>query len=87
MQYALGYMYFYGIGTVRDTDVALLWIRRVAAQEQPLAIRATQILNRKEYLMMGEVSGPTYNATGQVTSNGCSSFSLHRIESVFQPKQ
>ncbi|WP_100622910.1 SEL1-like repeat protein [Candidatus Coxiella mudrowiae] len=60
MQYALGYMYFfYGIGTVRDTDVALLWIRRAAAQEQPLAIRATQILNRKEYLMMGEVSGPT----------------------------
>ncbi|MBT8506578.1 hypothetical protein B1F79_03355 [Coxiella-like endosymbiont of Rhipicephalus sanguineus] len=86
VQYALGYMYFYGIGTVRNTDAALLWIRRAAAQEQPLAIRATQILNRKEYLTIGEVSGPTYNATGQVTPKAVRP-SLHRIGSVSQPKQ
>ena len=35
-QYALGYMYFYGIGTVRDTKAAQLWINRAAAQGQRL---------------------------------------------------
>lgn len=47
-QYALGYMYFYGIGTVRDVDAAKLWIRRAAAQGQPLALKATHILNHEE---------------------------------------
>ena len=47
-QYALGYMYFYGIGTVQDTKAAQLWIRRAAVQGQPLAIKATNILNHQE---------------------------------------
>lgn len=58
-QYALGYMYFYGIGTVRDTRAARLWIRRAAAQGQPLAIKATHILNYREYPGVGGASGPT----------------------------
>ncbi len=53
-QYALGYMYFYGIGTVRDVNAAKLWIRRASAQGQPLALKATHILNHKEYPGMGE---------------------------------
>lgn len=48
-QYALGYMYFYGIGTVRDVNAAKLWIRRASAQGQPLALKATHILNHEEY--------------------------------------
>lgn len=52
-QYALGYMYFYGIGTVRDTKAAQLWINRAAAQGQPLAIKADDILNYKENPTMG----------------------------------
>lgn len=44
-QYALGYMYFYGIGTVRDVEFAKLWIRRAARQGQPLARRALYLLN------------------------------------------
>lgn len=44
-QYALGYMYFYGVGTVRDTEAATLWINRAAAQGQPLAKRAQSLMS------------------------------------------
>ena len=44
-QYALGYMYFYGVGTVRDTEAATLWIDRAAAQGQPLAKRARSLMS------------------------------------------
>ena len=43
-QYALGYMYYYGMGTVRDQDSAKLWIARSAAQGQPLAKRALAMI-------------------------------------------
>ncbi len=43
-QYALGYMYYYGVGTVRDQDSAKLWISRSAAQGQPLAKSALAML-------------------------------------------
>lgn len=56
-QYALGYMYFYGIGTVRDPKAARLWIRRAAAQGQPLAIKAANMLTQKQYPTMGNTSG------------------------------
>src|SRR3990167_6483677 len=46
-QYALGYMYFYGIGTVRDTAAATLWIRRAALQGQPLATKAMKMLKQQ----------------------------------------
>jgi len=58
-QYALGYMYFYGIGTVRDSNAAKLWIRRAAAQGQPLAIKAMHMLNSNTYPDMGGTSGPS----------------------------
>lgn len=60
-QYALGYMYFYGIGTVRDVDAAKLWIRRAAAQGQPLALKASHILNYEEKPPSGgESTGDIY---------------------------
>ena len=43
-QYALGYMYYYGIGTVRDTTTATLWIRRSALQGQPIAKKALALI-------------------------------------------
>lgn len=60
-QYALGYMYFYGIGTVRDVNAAKLWIRRAAAQGQPLALKATHILNHEEYPGMADTYPADYN--------------------------
>lgn len=44
-QYALGYMYYYGIGTVQDRETADLWIQRSAAQGQPLAQKAWSLIN------------------------------------------
>lgn len=49
-QYALGYMYYYGIGTVRDTQTAALWIKRSAAQGQPLATKAKNLLTSGGHL-------------------------------------
>lgn len=44
-QYALGYMYYYGIDTVKDRETAELWIQRSAAQGQPLAKKAWSLIN------------------------------------------
>ncbi|MCX7121179.1 MAG: SPOR domain-containing protein [Gammaproteobacteria bacterium] len=44
-QYALGYMYYYGIGTVQDKQTAGLWIQRSAAQGQPLAKKAWTLIS------------------------------------------
>lgn len=43
-QYALGYMYYYGIDTVKDQQTAELWIQRSAAQGQPLAKKAWTLI-------------------------------------------
>lgn len=43
-QYALGYMYYYGIGTVRDKETAKMWIDRAAKQGQPLAKKAEELI-------------------------------------------
>ena len=44
-QYALGYLYFYGIGTARNPKAAKVWILRAAAKGHPLAIKAKQLLH------------------------------------------
>ncbi len=44
-QYGLGYMYYYGIDTVRDKETAQLWIKRAADQGQPLAKKALALMN------------------------------------------
>ncbi|OGT25884.1 MAG: hypothetical protein A3I77_01315 [Gammaproteobacteria bacterium RIFCSPLOWO2_02_FULL_42_14] len=43
-QYGLGYMYYYGIDTVKDQQTAVLWIERAAAQGQPLAKKALGLI-------------------------------------------
>lgn len=43
-QYALGYMYYYGINTPRDLDGAKVWIARAASQGQPLAKQAILVI-------------------------------------------
>ncbi|MBA1146858.1 SEL1-like repeat protein [Ectothiorhodospiraceae bacterium WFHF3C12] len=39
-QYALGYMYFNGLGVDSDRDQAVAWIRRAANNGDPLAVEA-----------------------------------------------
>ena len=42
-QYALAYMYYYGIGVSRDESTALNWMRLSAAKNNPRAILALEI--------------------------------------------
>lgn len=44
-QYAVGYMYYYGQGTIEDPDMANNWIRKAAAQGQCDAAHALEVLN------------------------------------------
>ena len=39
-QYALGYLYYYGLGGAKDHDLALYWIRKAADQHYPPAREA-----------------------------------------------
>ena len=48
-EYALGYIYFYGISTPRDLKAAKLWILRAATKGHPLAIRAKRLLRYGSY--------------------------------------
>lgn len=43
-QYALGYMYYNGIGTENDTAKGIYWIKQAATKGQPQAINALQLL-------------------------------------------
>jgi len=55
-EYALGYMYYNGIGTVKDTDTATVWIERAAQQGQPLAISALKTMRQSQFPAMGQVN-------------------------------
>lgn len=54
--YALGYMYYYGIGTVKDKDTAVVWIQRAAGLNQPLAIKAMEIIYHKSFPRQGRAT-------------------------------
>ncbi len=55
-QYALGYMYYYGVGTAQDKQTGVLWIRKAAAQGQPLAVQAVDMINHQKYPAMGDAT-------------------------------
>lgn len=44
-EYAVGYMYYYGVGVVEDKNQAWYWIKRAAEKRQPDAVNALKILN------------------------------------------
>lgn len=56
-QYALGYLYYYGIGLAQNDQAALIWIRKAAAQDQPLAKQALLIM-QKSYTSSSRVNTP-----------------------------
>jgi septal ring-binding cell division protein DamX len=55
-EYALGYMYYYGIDTKQDVEAAKLWMKRAAAQGQPQAIQALQLLQKNQYQTEGQIA-------------------------------
>ncbi|MBL4759524.1 MAG: SPOR domain-containing protein [Mariprofundaceae bacterium] len=58
-QYALGYMYYYGVETAKDQNSAKLWIARAASQGQPLAKRAMAMLEGTGTLPAHKTHKPT----------------------------
>lgn len=63
-EYALGYMFYYGKGLPRDEESARMWIGKAAAQGQPQAIKALQLLKQPGE---GQVTG-TKTATQSPTA-------------------
>ncbi len=55
-QYALGYMYYYGVGTTQDQQTAMNWINKAAAQGQPQAVQAAKLLAKKTLVKAGDAS-------------------------------
>lgn len=44
-QYAVGYMYYYGLGVAQDTDVGYFWINRSASKGYPQAQQALHFID------------------------------------------
>lgn len=44
-QYAVGYMYYYGLGVAQDTDVGYFWIKRSAEKGYMPAIKALHLIS------------------------------------------
>jgi hypothetical protein len=62
-QYALGYLYYYGLGTVRDEDFARLWFKRAADCHYPPAVEAYRRMTDVQF----EQYVPMQSKTGKKT--------------------
>ena len=49
-QYALGYLFYYGIGLSRDVRRGKQWIRKAAAQGNKEAVMALAMINDKQHV-------------------------------------
>ncbi|MBV53166.1 MAG: hypothetical protein CL816_03760 [Coxiellaceae bacterium] len=79
-QYALGYMYYNGIGTIKDEQTGMLWIQRAASQGEPLAQQAQHLLKS------GEASIAAQNATVSHPQSVVSSASVVASSSAPDPR-
>lgn len=68
-EYALGYMYYNGIGTVKDPETAIVWIKRAAQQGQPLAIDALKTLRESQFPTMGKITVNGQQSSQHVTTS------------------
>lgn len=69
-QYALGYLYYYGIGTTQDRQTGLLWIRKAAAQGQTVAQEALGDLSAKSSSPSPANSAPKRAVSSAPNSGG-----------------
>jgi TPR repeat protein len=51
-QYAVAYLYYYGLGVVEDPLLADYWLNQAALQGQPMAICALQNIDRGRAIAM-----------------------------------
>lgn len=66
-QYAIGYMYFYGLGTIQDQQLALQWIRAAAEKGQP---QARQALADLQHTPQGNMRAFSIQRPGALNSSG-----------------
>lgn len=43
-QYAIGYMYYYGLGVTQDTDTGHFWVQKAAEKNYPPAIEGLKLM-------------------------------------------
>ncbi len=48
-QYAMGYMYYYGIGTAKNQDLGRNLIQMAANKNYPPAVHAMELITKREY--------------------------------------
>ncbi len=89
-QYALGYLYYYGIGTTQDHQAGLLWIRKAAAQGQAVAKDALKRLSGSGHAATkassySSVGSTEYKNSGSVSTTATSTSSPEKALSDYLP--
>jgi len=59
-QYALGYMYYYGLGIAKDQDIGRLWICKAAAQHYLPAMRACDVITQANHTQLSSFENASY---------------------------
>lgn len=67
-QYALGYLYYYGIGVTQDRETGLTWIRKSAAQGQRVATEALHNLSASNATVKPVTQPPTPTSLAPATA-------------------
>jgi TPR repeat protein len=66
--YAMGYMYYYGIGTNKDEDIGLSLIRAAAKQHCPAAVLALKLIQQSKFPQYAPLEGTDVYAPRGTTS-------------------
>lgn len=83
-QYALGYLYYYGIGTTQDRQTGLIWIKKAAAQGQTVAQEALRALSGTK---SSEKAGSSTVASSSSNTTTASTGSATPSASATQPER
>lgn len=78
-QYMLGYLYYYGYGTVRDQDIGRTWIRRSANKNYLPAIIAYRQITNLRYEQYVPFQG---HPGGQFHSNKIMNHNINRTRKL-----
>jgi DamX protein len=82
-EYALGYMFFNGEGTDQDTQLGSYWIHRAAAEGQPQARQALQLLSETEHPpTVPDSETPFFDDSRAIQSSKAASIALSRATAI-----
>ena len=74
-QYAVGYMYYYGLGTGQDRQAAVSWMQKAANQGQSQAASAVQAILNSGYTATSGYSASSLSRPSLLRSSGSTSSS------------